>query len=128
MRVATASLVIAAVAIATIELATAAPVTPPGDWRGHYGAGGYDLAAWGNGGDLASLRNATLTLTAGRRWLWAEHTGSGRALQGPEGSTRKATAWYSDRRIVMQLKFSAAYIGTCRCTRSIGIDWDAVRR
>jgi Subtilase family len=106
----------------------AMPVTkePQGGWVGAYGSAGYDLAGWeGSAGDLSSLPNASVSLAQGSRYEWAANTTEARALESPEGLTRRATTYFNSTQVRANLSFSAAFSGTLHL---YALDWDTTAR
>jgi fibronectin type 3 domain-containing protein len=95
---------------------------PQGTWVGTYGADGYDLLGWnGNSGDLVSMPAASVVVDQGARWQWNTSTTDVRALQSPDGTTRRATTLYHASQIKIHLSFPAAYSGNLHL---YGVDWD----
>jgi hypothetical protein len=118
----TVPFLLALLTVGAISQLGSPPAHPaPGDWLGRYGRDGYALGGWRTTADLTSLRKATVTLASGNRWVWANQTSSGRALQSPSGGPREAATWYSDGKLVLQLRFTARYRGTISL---YAIDWD----
>jgi subtilisin family serine protease len=109
------------------------PPPPPyepgvqGNWVGNYGVDGYALGGWNGPGtsDLAVLPNATLTMEQGYRYSWASPTTDVRALEAPDESERRATAWYHGTSLKLRLNFTAAYTGTLHV---YGFDWEGTAR
>jgi len=99
---------------------------PQGSWVNSVGSSGYDLAGFnGASGDLSYLPNATLTLTQGSRWQWAQSTSDPRALIDPGGHIRNAGTYYDPNEIQMKLSFSEAYSGDVHLYAT---DWDSEGR
>jgi hypothetical protein len=100
--------------------------TPQGSWVGTYGAQGYALPAWnGSTTDLVSLPQSTLVLDQGLRYQWTTNTSDVRALQSPDATSRRATAFYQDTELRLHLTFSTAYSGTLHL---YAVDWDSTSR
>jgi hypothetical protein len=98
---------------------------PQGSWLGELGAVGYALGGWNaSAGDLVSLPDASVTLVRGLRYRWPATTDV-RALQSPDGSTRRAAAWYDNSQLVLRLDFTAGYQGNLHL---YAIDWDGTAR
>ena len=84
---------------------------PQGDWTGTYGSDGYVLAGWNASSDLVALPGGIgETLQQGSRHTWTSSTTDPRALESPDGTSRRATAYYGSQ-IEVQLSFSSAYEG-----------------
>lgn len=98
---------------------------PQGTWVGRYGADGYALLNWNNGSDLVSMPKATLSVDQGTRFEWSGGTADTRALQSPDGTTRRAETITFDSQVRIRLMFSAAYTGTLRI---YAVDWDNLDR
>jgi hypothetical protein len=99
--------------------------TPQGSWVGKYGSAGYLLADWNGVQDVSGLPNVTATLAKGSRYEWTANTIDARALQGPAGTTRDASTYYSPTEIKLQLSFSDAYSGNLHL---YAVDWDSTAR
>ncbi len=98
---------------------------PQGNWVGTYGSAGYDLGAWGATSDLTSIPSATVSLTQGNRYVWASSTSDVRALESPDGLTRKAATWFAGSQLRLALAFHAAYTGNLHL---YVVDWDSHAR
>jgi len=99
---------------------------PQGKWVGAVGSAGYALTGWnGTSGDLSYLPDATLALTQGSRYEWAQNTTDARALTDPGEQTRNAGTIYDPNQIQMQLSFNEAYSGTLHL---YALDWDSQGR
>ena len=98
---------------------------PQGTWVGTYGADGYALLNWNDGSDLVSTPRATLTIDQGERFEWSGATTDLRALQSPDGSTRRAETMTFDSEVRIRLTFSGAYRGTIHV---YAVDWDKLDR
>jgi hypothetical protein len=98
---------------------------PQGSWVGKVGSSGYLLAGWDGAQDVSDLPNATATLVQGNRYRWTANTTEARALQGPEGTTRNAAAYYDSNQIQLKLNFSAACSGNLHL---YAVDWDSTQR
>ncbi|HET6815758.1 MAG TPA: putative Ig domain-containing protein [Mycobacteriales bacterium] len=96
-----------------------------GNWVGSYGADGYVLGGWNGTSDLVRLRNATISLDQGQRYMWSGDTTDIRALQSPDQSTRKAATWFDGSQLGLTMKFSSAYSGNLHV---YAVDWDATDR
>jgi hypothetical protein len=107
--------------------ATSVTQAPQGSWLDAFGADGYALAGWNGGAsDLANLPGASVSLLQGRRWQWSANAGSdARALQSPDGSFRRAAAWYDNSQLRLRLSFTKAYTGLLHL---YAIDWDVSTR
>ena len=114
-----------AVASATTLAGLGYTQAPQGTWAGAYGGDGYALLNWNNGGDAVSLPQSTLTIDQGSRFQWSAATTDVRALQSPDGSTRRAETIYFDSEVRIRLVFSSAYSGTLHV---YVVDWDALGR
>lgn len=99
--------------------------SPQGNWVGSYGSHGYVLGAWNGSEDLAVLPDATMQLTQGQRFVWADPTTDVRALQSPDQSTRKAATWFDNDKVVASLAFPSGYAGNLHL---YAVDWDSVLR
>ncbi len=110
---------------ATTQSGLAYTQAPQGSWVGTYGADGYALLNWNNGGDLLSLPQATMSIDQGSRFQWSGGTTDVRALQSPDQSTRRAECLYFDSEVRIRLTFSTAYSGTLHV---YVIDWDSAGR
>jgi hypothetical protein len=99
---------------------------PQGSWVNTVGSSGYDLASFnGSSGDLSYLPNATVTLTQGSRWQWAQNSSDQRALSDPGGDIRNAGTYYDPNEIQMKLSFNGAYSGDLHL---YAVDWDSQGR
>jgi subtilisin family serine protease len=98
---------------------------PQGDWIGSFGADGYALLGWENGGDLVALPQAVLTLESGSRYRWAASTNNVRALENVAQTERRATQWFNNTSLRFRLTFTAAYSGTLHL---YALDWDSSSR
>ena len=99
---------------------------PQGSWFGKYGSSGYLLADWDGVQDSSDLPSGvTATLQQGSRYQWAANTSDVRALQGPEGSARNASAYYDPSEVKLQLGFTSAYSGNLHL---YAVDWDSTAR
>jgi alpha-tubulin suppressor-like RCC1 family protein len=98
---------------------------PKGNWVGAFGTNGYDLFAWNESTDLASLPSESVSLAQGSRYRWTSSTTETQALESPEGSTRRAAALYDPNHLALQLEFTAAYTGELNL---YALDWDHVGR
>jgi hypothetical protein len=98
---------------------------PQGSWVGKVGSAGYLLPDWDGVQDLSNMPGVTTSLLQGSRYQWAANTSDVRALQGPEGLTRSAAAYYSSGQVKLQLSFSAAYSGNLHL---YAVDWDSTAR
>jgi hypothetical protein len=105
----------------------AMPVTsaPKGDWVGVFGTDGYDLFAWNESSDLASLPDESVSLAQGSRYRWTSSTSETQALESPEGSTRRAATLYDPNQLKLQLEFTSAYTGELSL---YALDWDSGER
>ena len=113
------------VASATTQAGLPYTQAPQGSWVGTYGADGYALLNWTNGGDLVSLPQCTMSIDQGSRFQWSAGTTDVRALQSPDGSTRRAETIYFDSEVRIRLTFSTAYSGTLHV---YVVDWDGLSR
>jgi hypothetical protein len=95
--------------------------SPQGTWNGTFGSAGYDLAAWEGSSDLSNLPNATLTVAHGSRFVWSPSTSDVRALQSPDGLTRRAATYYDENQVSLSLTFNSAYTGNVNL---YAVDWD----
>jgi hypothetical protein len=118
----------APVAASTYTAATSWPAAPEpvqqapqGGWVGNVGAAGYLLADWNGVQDLSNTPGVTASVSQGTRYQWAGNTSDVRALQGPEGLTRGAAAYYNSGQVKLQLSFTAAYHGNIHL---YAVDWD----
>lgn len=104
-----------------------APVStaPQGSWTGQVGSAGYLLPDWNGVQDVSDLPGVTASLVQGTRYQWAKATTDVRALQGPEGPTRNATAYYDSNQVRVQLTFAAAYSGDLHL---YAVDWNSAGR
>jgi hypothetical protein len=98
---------------------------PQGTWTGALGSAGYDLAAWDGESDVSDLPQASLSVTQGSRFVWASSTEDVRALQSPDGLTRRAATYYDPNQIRLSLKFNTAYSGNLHL---YALDWDSTAR
>lgn len=98
---------------------------PQGSWEGTYGSAGYDLGAWNGASDLTSIPSATLSVLQGSRSVWASSTKDTRALQSPDGLTRKAATYYSTNQLRFSLTFNSAYTGNLHL---YALDWNSLGR
>jgi hypothetical protein len=107
--------------------AAPAPVQqePQGSWVGKFGSAGYLLAGWDGAQDASDLPGVTASLVKGTRFEWAANTGDVRALQGPEGTTRDAAAYYDPNQVQVKLSFASAYSGNLHL---YAMDWDSTTR
>jgi hypothetical protein len=107
--------------------AAAAPVQqePQGSWVGKFGSAGYLLAGWDGAQDVSDMPNVTASLVKGNRFEWAANTSDVRALQGPEGATRDAAAYYDPNQVQVKLSFTSAYSGSLHL---YAVDWDSTAR
>jgi hypothetical protein len=94
---------------------------PKGNWVGAFGTNGYDLFAWNESTDLASLPVESVSLTQGSRYRWTSPTTETQALESPEGTTRRAATLYDSNQLKLQLEFTAAYTGELNL---YALDWD----
>jgi hypothetical protein len=101
---------------------------PQGSWLGNYGTDGYDLLAWNGGSDLAALPQSQLVVDQGTRyngWTGGSGTSDVRALQSPDGSSRRATCIYDPDQVRLHLTFSSAYSGVLHL---YAVSWDSTGR
>lgn len=64
--------------------------TTKGNWRGVYGADGYNVIA-----AAASYPTyAQVSPSGNQQWVWNQTTGDARALWRPDGSSRVSSCWY----------------------------------
>ena len=105
--------------------AWSAPCWAQGNWVGAKGAAGYDLAGFNGSSDLTNMPEIAVTLVKGSRLTWASPTTDTRALQGPDGSTRNATAYSDPNEVQVQLHFSHAFQGNLHL---YAVDWDSTAR
>jgi hypothetical protein len=98
---------------------------PQGSWVGKVGSSGYLLAGWDGAQDVSDLPNVTATLVQGSRWQWTANSADARALQGPEGTTRNAAAYYDPDQIQLKLSFATTYSGNLHL---YAVDWDSTER
>jgi hypothetical protein len=107
--------------------AAPAPVQqePQGSWVGKFGSAGYLLAGWDGAQDASDLPGVTASLVKGTRFEWAANTSDVRALQGPEGTTRDAAAYYDPNQVQVKLSFASAYSGNLHL---YAMDWDSTTR
>ncbi len=107
--------------------AAPAPVQqePQGSWVGKFGSAGYLLAGWDGAQDVSDMPGVTASLVKGTRFEWAANTSDVRALQGPEGTTRDAAAYYDPNQVQVKLSFTAAYGGNLHLYAT---DWDSTAR
>ncbi len=127
-RVAGGSAVLSGIFLGDAGSPAAPTVTsaPQGTWAGTVGSAGYALTGWnGANGDLSYLPDATLTLTQGGRYEWAQNTTDARALSDPGGLIRNAGTYYDPNQIQMQLSFNEAYSGNLHL---YAVDWDSQGR
>ena len=103
---------------------------PQGSWFGKYGSSGYLLADWDGVQDASDLPSGvTATLQQGSRYQWAANTTDVRALEGSEGTTRNAAAYYDPSEIKLQLSFTSAYSSaTSGDLHLYAVDWDSTAR
>jgi len=113
------------VASATTAVGLAYSQSPQGNWAGTYGGDGYDLFAWNNSSDLASLPQTTFVLDQGWRTQWTPSTASVQALESPDTTSRRATTLYHDSQLRFHLTFPSVYSGTLRL---YAVDWDSTSR
>jgi hypothetical protein len=98
---------------------------PQGSWVGKVGSQGYLLADWDGAQDVSNMPGVTASLSQGSRYQWAASTGEVRALQGPEGSPRKAATYYGSSQVQVKLSFGSAYSGNLHL---YAVDWDSTAR
>ena len=96
-----------------------------GDWVGIVGADGYALGAWGGGSDLVSLVPGSLSVDQALRHRWSDDTADVRALEAPDGSHRRAGAWYHASAVRLSVTFDADYVGPLNV---YSLDWDSDER
>jgi hypothetical protein len=96
-----------------------------GTWTGKVGSAGYLLPDWDGVQDLSDMPGVTASLAQGGRYSWATNTTETRGLQGPEGLTRSAAAYYGATQLKVNLGFSSAYSGTLHL---YALDWDSTAR
>ena len=98
-----------------------------------YGSGGYSLGGYygptnsSATDDLTALPSGvSLSLTQGERWCWQcpSNPPDARALQAPDGSDRRAAAWFHTQ-LRLRLSFNAAYAGNVRL---YAVDFDGLGR
>jgi hypothetical protein len=106
---------------------TTVPAGEPqqGTWTGRVGSAGYLLPDWDGVQDLSDMPGVSTSLVQGSRYSWATSTTETRGLQGPEGLTRSAAAYYDATQLEVNLDFSAAYSGTLHL---YALDWDSTAR
>ncbi len=92
-----------------------------GNWVGAFGTDGYDLFAWNESTDLASLPDESVSLAQGSRYRWTSSTTETQALESPEGTARRAATLYDPNQLKLQLEFTAAYTGELNL---YALDWD----
>ncbi|HTA13552.1 MAG TPA: hypothetical protein VK781_01680, partial [Solirubrobacteraceae bacterium] len=97
---------------------------PQGSWVGKVGSAGYLLANWDGTQDLSNMPGVTASLVQGSRFQWGGTTDP-RALQGPDGLTRAAAAYYDANQIKLRLSFATAYSGNLHL---YAIDWTKLGR
>ncbi len=98
---------------------------PQGSWVGKLGSVGYLLGGFDGAQDVSDMPGVTTHLLQGGRWQWAQNTTDVRALQGPDGTTRNASAYYDPNQIKLQLNFENAYSGNLHL---YAVDWDSPAR
>jgi hypothetical protein len=96
--------------------------SPQGSWTGQVGSAGYLLPDWNGIQDISDLPGVTASLVQGSRYLWAKATTDLRGLQGPDGLTRDAAAYYDPTEVRVQLTFGEAYSGDLHL---YAVDWDS---
>ncbi|MFZ1155510.1 MAG: hypothetical protein WAN93_11455 [Solirubrobacteraceae bacterium] len=95
--------------------------SPQGTWTGTFGSAGYDLAAWEGSSDLTNLPHASLTVVHSSRFVWSSSTSDVRALQSPDGLTRRAATYFDANQVSLSLRFNSAYTGNVNL---YAVDWD----
>jgi 6-phosphogluconolactonase (cycloisomerase 2 family) len=95
--------------------------SPQGTWTGTFGSSGYDLAAWEGSSDLTNLPHASLTVVHSSRFVWSSSTSDVRALQSPDGLTRRAATYFDANQVSLSLRFNSAYTGNVNL---YAVDWD----
>lgn len=91
-----------------------------GSWLGVYGGDGYVLP--GIGGSLPSY--ATVTPAAKSDYVWAASASDTRAVQSPDGATRKAACWYSPTSFDVSVDVGPNPVRVALYF----VDWDATNR
>jgi hypothetical protein len=119
-------------ATSTLTAATAWPAAPAavqqepqGSWVSKVGSAGYLLADWNGAQDLSNLPNVTASLVQGSSYQWTANSSDTRALQGPDGPTRNAAAYYDPSQVQVKLSFTTAYSGNLHL---YAVDWDSTAR
>jgi len=98
---------------------------PQGNWVGAYGIDGNALLGWNGGADLISWPKGGIAMDQGLRYQWTATTMDSRALQSPDGTTRRAACWYHQTQVSLHLTFRASYSGVLRV---YVLDWDSTAR
>ena len=71
------------------------------------------------------MPKAMINIDQGTRFEWSGATADVRALQSPNGSTRRAETITFDSQVRIRLVFSTAYSGTLHV---YAVDWDSLDR
>lgn len=91
--------------------------TTRGNWRGVYGADGYNVI--GRGASYPGY--AQVTPSGSQQWTWNESSVDPRALQTPDGASRVASCWYSSGWFDVGLSFTD---GSTHRVAIYVCDWD----
>jgi len=98
-----------------------ADTTTQGNWRGAYGAQGYQVI-----GDATSLPSYSQVTPAGNLfWTWTASTDEARALQNAAGTDRVAATWYSDSSFTVDINITD---GQTHQIALYCLDWDDLER
>jgi hypothetical protein len=92
-----------------------------GNWRGVYGADGFDLALDPSLGNPSLPSYASVTVTGASDCVWNSSTSDNRALQNVAGTTRLAACWYSSGQFNIQLYLTD---GKSHRVTVYALDWD----
>lgn len=93
-----------------------------GNWRGKYGADGYNVI----GKAVLYPSYATVAASSSKQdWVWNDPTTDARALQTPDGTSREAGCWYSSTGFDIDLNFTD---GKTHRLAAYFCDWDYAGR
>ncbi len=112
-------------AATVVEIASASFIatntTTQGNWRGAFGADGFDIAADTSAGNPKIPSYATLGITGANPYTWAASTTDPRALQNAANTGRIAAAWYSSSSLSFNLNLTD---GQAHEVSLYFLDWD----
>jgi hypothetical protein len=99
-----------------------ADTTTIGNWRGKYGADGYNVI----GKAVLYPAYAQVVASSSKQdWIWNDPTSDSRALTTPDGSSRVAGCWYSSTGFDIDLNFTD---GKTHRLAAYFLDWDYAGR